>query len=229
MTSENKIKLLLVEDELMLAEILADTLSDHNFEMKLASDGAAALSMWRDFTPDVIVTDIMMPRMDGYTLVKSLRKEGCKAPVLFLTARSATEDVVKGFEIGGNDFLRKPFALDELIVRIRALAGRLGGSNAKGQRYQIGRYEFVADAGLLILDGEEQQLSTREAEVLKYLCNNIGQTIEAKQILLTIWGDDSFYNLRSLNVFISRLRKRLVDDSGVEIISIRGVGYRLKA
>ena len=102
----NKIKVLLVEDERMLAEILADTLSDHNFEIKRADNGVVALAAWRGFQPDVIVTDIMMPQMDGYTLVKNLRKEGCSAPILFLTARSSTEDVVKGFEIGGNDFLR---------------------------------------------------------------------------------------------------------------------------
>ncbi|MBQ4532817.1 MAG: response regulator transcription factor [Alistipes sp.] len=224
----NIIKVLLVEDERMLAEILADTLSDHNFEIKQAYNGVMALDGWRDFQPDVIVTDIMMPQMDGYTLVKNLRKEGCSAPILYLTARSSTEDVVKGFETGGNDFLRKPFAIDELIVRIRALAGRLKPTTAE-KEYKIGRYDFLADAGILVLDGEQQQLSAREAEVLKYLCNNIGQTIESSQILMQIWGDDSFFNLRSLNVFISRLRKRLIDDKSVEIISIRGVGYRLKA
>ena len=227
--NNNTIKVLLVEDERMLAEILADTLSDHNFTVKQADNGAAALGVWREFQPDVIVTDIMMPQMDGYTLVKTLRKEGCTAPILYLTARSSTEDVVKGFETGGNDFLRKPFAIDELMVRIRALAGRLKPDVALEKEYKIGRYEFIADSGILILDGEQQQLSAREAEVLKYLCNNVGQTVESSQILMQIWGDDSFFNLRSLNVFISRLRKRLIDDPSVEIISIRGVGYRLKA
>ena len=178
----NTIKVLLVEDERMLAEILADTLSDHNFEIKQAYNGVMALDGWRDFQPDVIVTDIMMPQMDGYTLVKNLRKEGCSAPILYLTARSSTEDVVKGFETGGNDFLRKPFAIDELIVRIRALAGRLKPT-ATEKEYKIGRYDFLADAGILVLDGEQQQLSAREAEVLKLLCNNIGQTIESSQIL----------------------------------------------
>lgn len=227
--NNDKIKVLLVEDERMLAEILADTLSDHNFEMKTADNGVVALGLWWEFRPDVIVTDIMMPQMDGYTLVKSLRREGCTAPILYLTARSSTEDVVKGFETGGNDFLRKPFAIDELMVRIRALAGRLKATAQADKVYRIGRYEFVADSGLLILDGDQQQLSAREAEVLSYLCDRSGQTVEASQILMQIWGDDSFYNLRSLNVFISRLRKRLVDDRSVEIISVRGVGYRLKA
>ena len=224
----NKIKVLLVEDERMLAEILADTLADHNFEIKTADNGEVALAAWRGFRPDVIVTDIMMPQMDGYTLVKSLRKQGCTAPILYLTARSATEDVVKGFELGGNDFLRKPFAIDELMVRIRALAGRLKTVTDAEKQYKIGKYDFLPEEGVLIIDGDEQHLSGREAEVLKYLCDNIGHTIEASQILMEIWGDDSFFNLRSLNVFISRLRKRFVDDKTVEIISIRGVGYKLK-
>lgn len=227
--NNDKIKVLLVEDERMLAEILADTLSDHNFEIKTADNGVVALGLWRKFRPDVIVTDIMMPQMDGYTLVKSLRREGCSAPILFLTARSSTEDVVKGFETGGNDFLRKPFAIDELMVRIRSLAGRLRTATDSNKQYKIGRYEFLSDSGILILDGDQQQLSAREAEVLSYLCDRSGQTVEASQILMQIWGDDSFYNLRSLNVFISRLRKRLIDDRSVEIISVRGVGYRLKA
>jgi DNA-binding response OmpR family regulator len=137
--------------------------------------------------------------------------------------------VVKGFETGGNDFLRKPFAIDELMVRIRSLAGRLRTATDSNKQYKIGRYEFLSDSGILILDGDQQQLSAREAEVLSYLCDRSGQTVEASQILMQIWGDDSFYNLRSLNVFISRLRKRLVDDRSVEIISVRGVGYRLKA
>ena len=144
----NTIKVLLVEDERMLAEILADTLSDHNFEIKQAYNGVMALDGWSDFQPDVIVTDIMMPQMDGYTLVKNLRKEGCSAPILYLTARSSTEDVVKGFETGGNDFLRKPFAIDELIVRIRALAGRLKPTTTE-KEYKIGRYDFLADADIL--------------------------------------------------------------------------------
>ena len=120
-----KIKLLIVEDELMLAEILSDTLSDRNFDVHLAYDGVQALDMARKESFDVIVSDIMMPDLDGYSLAKKLRSEGYNVPILFLTARSATEDVVKGFEMGGNDFLKKPFAIDELIVRVKALAGRL--------------------------------------------------------------------------------------------------------
>lgn len=222
-----KIKLLLVEDERMLAEILSDTLSDREFEVRIAGDGQQALDMCHAERPDIVVTDIMMPRMDGYTFVKQLRSEGCVAPVLYLTARSTTEDVVKGFETGGNDYLRKPFSIDELIVRIRALVGRLGRENKEAQ-FRIGNYHFDSATGELSLGERRELLSAREGEVLAYLCRRANQTVETAGMLRELWGDDTFYNLRSLNVFISRLRRRLEDDAQVGIISVRGVGYKLK-
>lgn len=226
-TMAERIRLLMVEDERMLAEILADTLADRGFDVRLAGDGAEALQLCRREKFDAVVTDVMMPRMDGYTLVRSLRAEGCVAPVLFLTARSATEDVVRGFESGGNDFLRKPFAIDELIVRVRALLGRVAGT-AVQTRFTIGRYEFDAGSGQLCLGGVCTTLSARECEVLVRLCRRMGETVVAAGLLREVWGDDSFFNLRSLNVFISRLRRRLAGDPSVEIVSIRGVGYRLR-
>ena len=135
----NNIKILIVEDEQMLAEILSDTLFDRNFDVRLAYDGIQALEAVRKEPFDVIVSDIMMPNLDGYSLAKKLSSEGCSTPILFLTALSATEDVVKGFEIGGNDFLKKPFAIDELIVRIKALAGRVQIQENSETVYQIGR------------------------------------------------------------------------------------------
>ena len=170
----------------------------------------------------------MMPRMDGYTLVRHLREEGCDVPVLFLTARSETEDVVRGFETGGNDFLRKPFALDELIVRVKALAGRSHDSRPVQELFTLGRYEFDAERRTLTLDGSVSVLSGREAEVLAYLCRHAGETVSSSALLREVWGDDSFFNLRSLNVFVSRLRHRLADDPSVEIVSLRGVGYKLR-
>lgn len=223
-----KIKLLLVEDEQMLAEILSDTLGDRGFEVCLASDGVVALEKMHQETFDLLVTDVMMPRMDGFSLVRQLRKEGCRIPVLFLTARSATEDVVQGFETGGNDFLRKPFAIDELIVRLRALAGRRAQEEEPQSSYPIGRFEFLVERQLLRIDDREIALSAREAAVLVLLCRQQGATVEASGLLRELWGDDNFFNLRSLNVYISRLRRHLAADPEVEIISIRGVGYRLR-
>ena len=223
----NRIKLLLAEDERMLAEILADTLSDRGFDVRLAGDGEQALALWRELKPDIVVSDVMMPKMDGFTLVKRMRAEGSRAPVLFLTARSATEDVVKGFSVGGNDFLRKPFALDELIVRLQALLGRLGVED-ENEQFDIGRYHFIPSAARLSIDGRDVTLSARESDVLARLCRNMGQTVETSGLLIELWGDDTFFNLRSLNVFISRLRHHLGEDSSIEIANVRGVGYKLR-
>ena len=224
-----RIKLLLVEDERMLAEILSDTLSDRGFEVQLATDGEEALARLHESPFDVVVTDVMMPRMDGFTLVKRLRSEGYRMPVLFLTARSATEDVVSGFESGGNDFLRKPFAIDELIVRVRALVGRVAIEEETPEGpYRLGSLLFYGEQHCLeSLEGRKITLSAREGEVLVRLCRKMNRTVEASAILRELWGDDNFFNLRSLNVYISRLRRRLAEDPSVEIISIRGVGYRL--
>lgn len=247
-----KIKILLVEDEQMLAEILSDTLSHRNFEVILAYNGAQGLELASKEEFDVIVTDIMMPNMDGFTLVKKLRSNKCTTPVLFLTARSATEDVVKGFKIGGNDYLKKPFAIDELIVRIQALACK-NQMDAQGEmpnyqqekEYIIGIYIFNPHKNTLTpkkdllqhtnsLPNEHSlpqpvKLAARESAVLQYLCRNMGKTVEASYLLNELWGDDNFFNLRSLNVYITRLRNHLKGDPSIEITSIRGVGYRLES
>ncbi len=226
--NEKKTNLLLVEDELMLAEILTDTLTDKGFNVRTVYDGLSALEAWRKERADVIVTDVMMPKMDGYSLVKALRREGCTAPILFLTARSATEDVVNGFEVGGNDFLRKPFAIDELIVRVNSLLGRTQSIVPNENVFNIGRFEFYpAESKISSVKGNVS-LSAREAQVLLRLCRNMNQTVETESLLRELWGDDSFYNLRSLNVFVSRLRRHLEEDESVEIVNIRGVGYKLR-
>ncbi len=222
------IKLLLVEDECMLAEILSDTLSDRGFEVQLAGDGEQALLRVHESPFDVVVTDVMMPRMDGFTLVRRLRSEGYRMPVLFLTARSATEDVVSGFEAGGNDFLRKPFAIDELIVRVRALARRVAREPEPEGPYRLGSLLFYGEQHRLeSIEGKKITLSAREGEVLVRLCRQMNRTVEASAMLRELWGDDNFFNLRSLNVYISRLRRHLAEDPSIEIVSIRGVGYRL--
>lgn len=239
----NKYRILLVEDERMLAEILSDTLGDREFEVTLAYDGAQALELTRDAVYDVIVTDVMMQVMDGFTLTKKLRAMGVTTPVLFLTARCATEDVVKGFKLGGNDYLKKPFAIDELIVRIKALAAR-GASTARTfhtgttlqeesreHKYKLGRLEFSPWNCTLscTADGSTTKLAARESAVLELLCHNMGQTVEASHLLKELWGDDNYFNLRSLNVYITRLRGHLKQAPEVEIKSIRGVGYILSS
>lgn len=212
----------------MLAEILSDTLSDRNFDVRLAYDGIHALEAIKKEPFDVIVSDVMMPNLDGYSLAKKLRNEGCNTPILFLTALSATEDVVKGFETGGNDFLKKPFAIDELIVRVKALAGRAEVMDTQETSYVIGEYEFNPSSKELTIRGVQTTLAAREAAVLVRLCRRRGHVVEASELLKELWGDDSYFNLRSLNVYITRLRNHLKADPTVEIESVRGVGYLLK-
>ena len=207
----DKIRLLLVEDEQTLAGIIADTLSEKGFEVTVAYDGEAGLRAFRGSRPDVVVSDVMMPCMDGFTFVGRLRREAPGVPVLFLSARSAAEDVVQGFETGGNDYLRKPFAGKARTERV----------------FELGRMRFDAERQRLSCDGVVTELSARESEVLQYLCRNAGEIVPMKTLLVNIWGDDSFFNARSLHVFITRLRHRLVADPSIQLVNVRGVGYKL--
>ncbi|MCC8019107.1 MAG: response regulator transcription factor [Rikenellaceae bacterium] len=225
---EDKIKLLLVEDETTLAGIVRDTLRGEGFEVTLAYHGRQAVDVLRQWRPDIIVTDIMMPVMDGFTFVEHLRRSGAGIPVIFLSARSAAEDVVRGFELGARDYLRKPFSMSELIIRVRALLERYPGTvSDTPHAYEIGRFTFDPHKMTLAADGRTDHLSGKESEVLHCLVRDLGKTVTTRDILLDIWGDDSYFNSRSLHVFITKLRKRLSADPAVAIANIRSVGYRL--
>lgn len=229
----DKIKVLLVEDEASLAMILRDTLDAQGFSVSTANDGEEGLRMFFEGKPDVLVADVMMPRMDGFEMVRRIRREDRRTPVLFLTARSAVNDVVEGFELGANDYLKKPFGIQELIVRIKALAGRayVGGSGDKedegNEWLAIGSYSLNTVSQRLVKDGKEAELSYREAEILRRLAEHKGEVVGMRGILLDLWGDDSFFNTRSLHVFITKLRHKLSADPGIRIVNVRGVGYKL--
>ena len=230
------IKVLLVEDEQTLAEIIKDTLDSNGFEVTLKFNGEDALqAILNGLEADVIVSDIMMPKMDGFTLMKELGRHGVKIPVLFLTARSDTNDVVKGFELGGSDYLKKPFAIAELIARIRSLAGRWAQKQRDGlqETIQVGKYALDVRTRMLNYgvagtnEYEQTELPYRECEVLAYLARHINETAATSDMLTQIWGDDSYFNSRSLNVYITKLRHKLQKDKNISILNIRGVGYRL--
>ena len=232
MRSETSINVLLVEDETTLAEIIKDTLEGQGFCIRLAGDGEEGLRLFFEWHPDVLVADVMMPRMDGFEMVRRIRRTDRQTPVLFLTARSAINDVVEGFELGGNDYLKKPFGMQELIVRIRALAGRATQGDATCHKrsdaeYEIGNYRFNAIRQQLVCAGIGTALSHRESEILKFLCENRDQVTDMRHILLELWGDDSFFNQRSLHVFITKLRHKLAGDKRVKIVNVRGIGYKL--
>ena len=226
-----KIKVLLVEDEQTLAMIIKDTLEGQGFLIHTAADGEEGLRLFFDLHPDVLVADVMMPRMDGFEMVHRIRQTDRRTPVLFLTARSAVNDVVEGFELGANDYLKKPFGMQELIVRIKALMGRActyaPPAESEQTFYEIGRYQLDTRRQLLLHEGTEQELSHREAEILRRLCQNRNCVVNMRDILLDLWGDDSFFNQRSLHVFITKLRHKLAKDDHIRIINVRGIGYKL--
>ena len=230
MKNEELINILLVEDESTLAMIIKDTLEGQGFRIRLAKDGEEGLQSFFREKPDVLVADVMMPRMDGFEMVRRLRKTDSRTPVLFLTARSAINDVVEGFELGANDYLKKPFGMQELIVRIKALLGRACPSMSDkpaAHTFEIGHYLFNSQTQTLTHTGLTQQLSYRESEILRRLCLNRNQVTDMRQLLLDLWGDDTFFNQRSLHVFITKLRHKLSKDERIRIVNVRGIGYKL--
>ncbi|AKD57014.1 response regulator transcription factor [Spirosoma radiotolerans] len=221
---------LLIEDELALGMIVKDSLEVRGFTVLYAADGVAGLAMFLQEHPDIVVADVMMPHMDGFSLTQQIRQTDLDVPILFLTARSQTADVVRGFELGGNDYLKKPFSLDELVVRINALLRRTIGSRsrvAESDWVYIGRYQFEAHKQKLSLDGQDVLLSHREAELLRHLYEQRNHVLERNAVLMALWGDDSLFNGRSLDVFITKLRRHLRDDPTVQIVNVRGIGYKL--
>ncbi|MFC5408763.1 response regulator transcription factor [Larkinella bovis] len=219
---------LLIEDELALGLIVRDSLEVRGFTVLYAADGEEGYALFQKHKPEVVVADVMMPKLDGFSLADRIRQTDQEVPIIFLTARSQTADVVRGFELGGNDYLKKPFSIDELIVRIKALLNR--GRTLRPptpDRLPIGRYAFDYPKQKLALNGKEVGMSHREAELLKRLYEQRNQVLERSAVLLELWGDDSFFNGRSLDVFITRLRRYLKDDPQVQIVNVRGVGYKL--
>jgi len=226
---KNQIKILLVEDEQTLAMIIKDTLDEEGFRVTVAQDGQLGLKYFFDSKPDILIADVMMPHVDGFEMVSKIRQMDKTTPVLFLTARSAIKDIVEGFELGANDYLKKPFNMQELIVRTKALVGRIQIKSANNQEtsFNIGNYTFDAITQKLIFAGKKEELSHRESEILKRLCINKNNVVETKNILLELWGDDSFFNTKSLHVFITKLRHKLSEDDRIKIINVRGIGYKL--
>ena len=224
----SKIKVLYVEDELFLGKIVKESLETRGFEVWMESDGARVISSFKKMQPDVCVLDVMLPNRDGFEIAEEMRSLDENTPILFVTARIRTEDVVKGFTLGGNDYIRKPFSMEELILRIHnSLRNKETDPPAlSGEPVSIGRYHFLLRRQVLSLDGTERKLSFRENELLKFLYIHRDNIIDRKDILNLLWGSDSFFNSRNLDVYITKLRSYLKGDEKLEIITIKGVGYR---
>lgn len=220
-------KVLIVEDEADLTLIVADTLRSLGYDVITAADGVEGLDRYRSEGADIIVADVMMPRMDGFTMAKGIRKMSPEVPLLFLTAKSTIDDVEEGFEIGANDYLKKPFELRELIVRIKSLLKRYGVNRQKDVKYQIGAYTFNVTTQTLSYENKSTELSHFESKILERLSVNIGKTVDASELMIAVWQRDDPSNRNSLHGYIHKLRRLLRQDSAIFIINQRGFGYML--
>lgn len=218
--------ILIVEDDATLRRILRDVLTIKGYEVFVASDGEQGCRLFSEHDVDLVIADVMMPRMDGFEMVRRMRESGANTQFIFLSALDSAEDVVEGFRAGGHDYLRKPFDMSELLVRVESLLSRLEVSDVSSE-LRVGKALFNADVGELRDGDRVEHLSSREAAILKILIQNRGKVVTYQQLLLDLWGDDSYYNLRSMNVFVSHLRTKLQRIGSVQIASVRGVGYKL--
>ena len=219
--------ILLAEDEPALGLIIKESLETRNFKVLLCDNGEKAFEVYKSESPELLVLDVMMPKKDGFTLAKDIRAFDDTIPIIFLTAKSQTQDVVEGFTIGGNDYLKKPFSMEELIVRINNLLNRTRVQKTS-DILQIGNYNFNFPKQILQFKNENSvQLTHRESHLLFHLIKNKNQVLDRSLILKKLWGSDDFFNARSMDVFISKLRKKLNNDETIQIINIRGFGYKL--
>ncbi len=226
---EKKVKLLLAEDDENLGLLLKEYLIAKGYETDLYPDGEAAYKGFRNNTYNLCILDIMMPKKDGISLAKDIRLLNMEIPIIFLTAKNMKEDVLEGFKIGADDYITKPFSMEELIFRIEAIMRRvMQDTNSPDDAvYKLGIYTFDTRKQILTGGEEEVKLTTKEAELLRLLCNNANKVLERNFALKTIWIDDNYFNARSMDVYITKLRKHLKDDPKVEIINVHGKGYKL--
>ena len=222
-----KTTILLAEDEPALGQIIKESLETRDFDVLLCENGEVAMNTYHSKAPELLVLDVMMPKKDGFTLAKEIRTIDDTIPIIFLTAKSQTQDVVEGFTIGGNDYLKKPFSMEELIVRINNLLQRTQLQKSS-EIMKINDYTFDFPKQTLQYKEEDlEQLTHREAHLLFHLVKNKNQVLGRTIILNKLWGNDDFFSARSMDVFISKLRKKLKEDNSIQILNVRGFGYKL--
>jgi DNA-binding response OmpR family regulator len=230
----SRIKILYAEDEVFLGKIVRETLESRGFEVVMVTSGAAVMPAFTAIRPDICVLDIMMPDRNGFEVAGDIRSVDDDVPIIFLTAKTQTEDLVRGFRTGANDYIRKPFSMEELIVRIEntlrlrrdPAAGEGSPHGAMAAAISIGKYAFYVHRQILIVDQDERRLTYRECELLRQLWLGRDHIIPREDLLQAIWGNDSFLNSRNLDVYITKLRNYLKADDRIEILTIKGVGYR---
>jgi DNA-binding response OmpR family regulator len=222
------IKILLAEDDTNLGNLLSDYLKAKGYHTVLAANGEEAFNLFAKGSYNLCLLDVMMPVKDGFTVAKEIRKINAKIPIIFLTAKSMKEDTLEGFQAGADDYMTKPFSMEELLARITAVLRRSIGDNEEQEKthFAIGRYAFDYQKRTLSNEGESQKLTSKENDLLRLLCLNEGKVLERTYALKAIWEDDNYFNARSMDVYIAKLRKHLKDDESIEIMNVHGRGFR---
>jgi len=227
---DEQLKVLLAEDDKNLGTILTSYLNAKGFPTTLCINGKEAYDSFRKDKYDFCIVDVMMPIKDGFTFAKEIRQIDKKIPILFLTAKAMQEDKLKGFEIGADDYITKPFSMEELLMRMRAIVRRTTESKTMDTSrnfYDIGKFNFDYNRQILKINNKEQKLTSKESELLKMLCDNINEVLDRSIALKKIWLDDSYFNARSMDVYVTKLRKYLKEDPNIELINVHGVGFKL--
>ena len=228
---DETIKILLCEDDENLGMLLREYLQAKGYQAELCPDGEAGYKAFLKSKVDICVLDVMMPKKDGFTLAQEIRQANSEIPIIFLTAKTLKDDILEGFKIGADDYITKPFSMEELVLRVEAILRRVRGKkNKESTLYHIGRFTFDTQKQLLTLDGDPSKttkLTTKENELLGLLCSHANEILQRDYALKTIWIDDNYFNARSMDVYITKLRKHLKADDQIEIINIHGKGYKL--
>lgn len=226
----SKTKILYVEDELYLGKIVKESLESRDFEVKMLTNGFNVLPIVEDFKPHICVLDVMLPKKDGFTIGQEIRSKQPELPIIYLTAKNQLQDIIKGFNSGGNDYIKKPFSMEELIIRINNILqlskqASNGKHPSQNSMVLLGNYSFFPNKFELHFNEEVKKLSNRETQLLRIFANHQNQTINRKDILMKVWGDDSIFNSRNMDVYIKKIRAYLKHDSNLEIVTLKGFGY----
>lgn len=226
---ETRSKLLIVEDDPNLGQILKEYLELKGFQPVLCTDGLAGINAFKKDSYDMCILDVMMPKMDGFTLAKEIRDSDKNIPIIFLTAKSMKEDTIEGLKLGADDYLTKPFSMEELLLRMKAIFRRTSNDrgNTEQEQFDLGKIQFDANLHQLITPTKEIRLTAKENALLKMFCQNMNKTLDRSEALKKIWYDDSYFNARSMDVYIAKLRKYLREDDNIEILTVHGQGFKL--
>jgi two-component system response regulator VicR len=221
------LNILVVEDDPNLGQVLSEYLDIKGFQSELKTDGQEGLKAYKENAYDLLIVDVMMPKLDGFSMVKAIREQDDETPIIFLTAKSMKQDTIEGLKLGADDYITKPFSMEELLLRIKSVLKRVKRSNQESTQYTLGSFTFDVAQQQLIHPSQIVKLTTKEAGLLQLLCQNMNQVLDRTVALKKIWQNDSYFNARSMDVYISKLRKYLQTEPSIEIITVHGRGFKL--